>query len=175
MTTAPAIHLEPWGPGDLPLLKATLGVPEMMGHLGGPETDEQLADRQARYEQLAEPDRMFKIADDATGEGIGSVGYWERDIGDDVVWETGWFVVPAYQGRGIGAAATAMALDRARADDRHRFVHAYPSEENLPSNAICRKLGFTLLETIDFEYPPGSGNMLRCNDWQLDLFDGSAH
>jgi RimJ/RimL family protein N-acetyltransferase len=37
---------------------------------------------------------------------------------------------------------------------------------NAPSNAICRKLGFTLLGPHDFEY---RGTVLRCNDWRLDL------
>ena len=51
----------------------------------------------------------------------------------------------------------------------HQFVHAFPSTENPPSNGICRKLGFTLLEVCRFEYPPNSGNWMLCNDWQLDL------
>ena len=165
-----AIHLESWGPSDLALLRALLGDPAMMEHLGGPESQEQLVERQARYEQLAEPDRMFKIVDDATGEGIGSVGYWERTMPDgEVVWETGWFVLPAFQGRGIATAATALAIEHARNDGRHRSIHAYPSVDNPPSNAICRKLGFTLVEALDVGYPPSSGNMLRCNDWRLVL------
>jgi hypothetical protein len=41
------------------------------------------------------------------------------------------------------------------------------SPQNAPSNAICRKLGFTLLEELEFEYPPGS--FMRCNDWRLNL------
>ena len=56
----------------------------------------------------------------------------------------------------------------ARAEKRLRFVHAYPSVDNAPSNGICRKLGFTLLEECEFEYPKGS--LMRCNDWRLDLF-----
>lgn len=50
---------------------------------------------------------------------------------------------------------------------RHRFMHAFPSVENAPSNAICRKLGFALVEESEFEYPPS--NLMRCNDWRLDL------
>jgi hypothetical protein len=42
--------------------------------------------------------------------------------------------------------------------------------ENAPSNAICRKLGFELLEACDFEFPPG--HHMRCNDWRLDLQAG---
>jgi hypothetical protein len=56
-------------------------------------------------------------------------------------------------------------------EKQHRFVHAFPSVANAPSNAICRKLGFTLLEECEFEYPRGS--FMRCNDWRLDLFAGS--
>jgi hypothetical protein len=44
----------------------------------------------------------------------------------------------------------------------------HPSVDNPPSNAICRKLGFTLLEERQFEYPVG--NFMLCNVWQLDLF-----
>jgi RimJ/RimL family protein N-acetyltransferase len=53
----------------------------------------------------------------------------------------------------------------------HRFLHAFPSVGNAPSNAICRKLGFTLLEECEFEYPPGT--FMQCNDWCLDLFGRS--
>lgn len=52
--------------------------------------------------------------------------------------------------------------------DRHRFLHAYPSIDNPPSNALCRKLGFELMGEYDFEYPPG--HQMRCNDWRFDLF-----
>ena len=30
-----------------------------------------------------EPGRMFKIIDEASGEAVGSVGYWDRDVGDE--------------------------------------------------------------------------------------------
>ena len=43
------VHIEPWGAGDLPLLER-LNDPEMTRHVGGPETPEELADRQSRYE-----------------------------------------------------------------------------------------------------------------------------
>ena len=135
----------------------------MMRHLGGPESPAKLAERQARYEKPGSG--MFKIVLD--GEAVGSVGYWDRD---GTVWETGWSVLPAFQGRGIAKAATALAIDMARGERRHRYMHAYPSVENPASNAICRSLGFELLGEQEFEYPPASGNRLRCNDWRLELF-----
>jgi RimJ/RimL family protein N-acetyltransferase len=76
-------------------------------------------------------------------------------------------VLPAFQGRGLAGRATAEAITVARAERKHRFLHAFPSVDNAPSNAICRKLGFTLVEECEFEYP--LGNPMRCNDWRLDL------
>jgi len=76
-------------------------------------------------------------------------------------------VVPEFQGRGIAAAATRQAIERARSEKARRFLHAFPSVDNPPSNAICRRLGFTLLEALEFEYPPG--HFMRCNDWRLEL------
>ena len=84
-----------------------MGDPAMTEHLGGPESPEKLVDRQRRYEQLADSGtgRMLKIVDD-TGAPAGSVGYWEKDWRGEVVFEIGWMVLPAFQGRGIAGQAT---------------------------------------------------------------------
>jgi RimJ/RimL family protein N-acetyltransferase len=168
--TAMSLRLEPWGEGDLPLLRRIMGDPAMTEHLGGPETEEKLVERQGRYEQIDDTGtgRMFKIVDEASGEPAGSVGYWEKDWRDTTVWETGWSVPPKFQGRGIAGEATRQVIDAVRAEGRHRYLHAFPSVENAPSNAICRKLDFELLGALDFEFPPG--HPMRCNDWRLDLF-----
>jgi RimJ/RimL family protein N-acetyltransferase len=157
------IRLEPWSPGNVALLEGLLGDPAMMTHLGGPESPEKIAERQTRYER--DP-RQLRIVDVATGEGVGWVGYWERG---EEIFEIGWSVLPAHQGRGIASAATKGALDAARSEHDRRYVHAYPSVENGPSNGICRKLGFELLGSEEFEYPKGSGLTMRCNDWRFDL------
>jgi RimJ/RimL family protein N-acetyltransferase len=161
------VRLERWGKDDLPLLEQLLGDPKMMEHLGGPESAEKIAERQTRYEQ--DGSGMFKIVDESSGEAVGSVGYWERRWRDQDVYETGWSVLPAFQGRGIAGEATSLVIDLARSEGKHRYLHAFPSVDNAPSNAICRKLGFKLLEDVEFEYPKGS--FMRCNDWRLDLFE----
>ena len=164
------VRLEPWGEGDLPLLRRLMGDPAMTEHLGGPESEEKLVERQARYERVGEPGagRMFKLVDGATGDAMGSVGYWEKDWRGATVYETGWSVLPEFQGRGVAVAGTRLVIDAARDERRHRDLHAFPSVDNAPSNAICRKLGFELLGAHDFEFPPG--HWMRCNDWRLELF-----
>ncbi len=165
-----AVRIEPWSEGDLALDQQMLGDPAMTRYLGGPESDEQIAQRHAR--KLLLPDsgtgRMFKIIHEATGEAIGSVGYWENTWRGEEIYETGWMVLPAFQGRGIASTATAQTIAQARVDRKHQFLHAFPSVDNAASNALCRKLGFTLIEEFESEYP--RGKFMQCNDWRLDLF-----
>jgi len=163
------IRLEPWDEDDLPLVTEIMGTPEMTVYLGGPESPEKLEDRLARYRAAANPEsRMYKIVEVASDQGVGSVGYWERAEGGTTVYETGWSVIPAFQGRGIAARATHLAIEAARSERRNRYLHAYPRVDNGPSNGLCRRLGFTLLGSRAFEYPPG--HPILCNDWRLDLF-----
>ena len=161
------VLLRPWSVGDLPLLEKLLGDPEMMAYLGGPETPEQIARRHQRYLQLPETDHMFKIISNTTSEPLGSIGYWDRTWQDKPIYETGWFILPAYQGHGIATKAGKAMIEHARRECKHQFIHAFPSVSNGASNAICRKLDFSLVEECEFEYPPG--NFMQVNDWQFDL------
>jgi RimJ/RimL family protein N-acetyltransferase len=164
-STHPAVRLEPWGQKDLALLRLCVGEESMMRHLGGAESTEKIAERQRRYEQPGSG--QFKIIEQDTGEDVGWVGYWDREWRGGGVYEIGWAVIPAFQGRGVALAAAREAIASARAEARHQFVHAYPAVENAASNAICRRLGFVLLGPCELEYPPG--HSMGCNDWRLDL------
>jgi RimJ/RimL family protein N-acetyltransferase len=157
------VRLEPWSDADLPLLRAN-NTPEMTQHLGGPESEAKLLDRQRRY---VEGNDMFRVVVLPGGEVAGSTGYWGKDWQGEPVYETGWAVLPEFQGRGIAAAAVRAVVARAAAEGTRRHLHAFPSVENAPSNGVCRKVGFELLGEHDFEYPPG--HWMRCNDWRLDL------
>jgi RimJ/RimL family protein N-acetyltransferase len=128
------VRIEPWSERDLPLLQKCLGDAAMMSHLGGAESPEKIANRQAEYVQPGS--RQFKIVDESSGDGAGWVGFWDREWQGEAVYEIGWMVVPEFQGRGIAVAATAQAVERAKRDDKHRFMHAFPSVGNAPSNAI---------------------------------------
>lgn len=162
------VNLRAWSEDDLSLLQQLLGDPDMMAHLGGPETPEQIEKRHQRYLQLPETDHMFVILKGPNSEAAGSIGYWEKPWRDRLVYETGWFILPAYQGQGLATRAGKAVLEQARLEGRYQFMHAFPSVDNPASNAICRKLGFTLIEECQFEYPPG--HPMLVNDWRLDLF-----
>ncbi|GMK43887.1 GNAT family N-acetyltransferase [Paenibacillus glycanilyticus] len=162
------VKIEPWADVDLALLYR-LNAPEMLEHLGGPESEEQIIARHKRYLEIGGKGtgRMFSIILLPDREVVGSIGYWERIWQGETIYEIGWGVLPPFQGRGIAAAATAAALASAGAEQKHRYIHAFPSVDNPASNVICRKLGFLFIGECAFEYPPG--NIMQCNDWCIDL------
>lgn len=162
------LTLRAWTPADLPLLERLLGDPVMTQHVGGPETPEQIRKRLERYCTDTQI-HMFVIVLEFENAGIGSVGYWEREWQGEQVWESGWRILPEYQGKGSATRALRLIIERVRAEQKHRYLHAFPSIENVASNAICKKMGFVLQHEIDFEYPRGIGRFMRSNDWRLDL------
>ncbi|MEU5098799.1 GNAT family N-acetyltransferase [Streptomyces sp. NPDC020996] len=162
------VRLEGWGEGDLWLLRR-INSPEMTEHLGGPESEEKLLDRHRRYLEL-DSGRMYRVMLADSGETVGSIGFWERAWRGGAVWETGWGVLPEFQGRGLAARAARAVVQEARAAGGPRWLHAFPSVEHAASNAVCRRAGFTLLGPVDFEYP--KGHWITSNDWRIDLSAG---
>jgi RimJ/RimL family protein N-acetyltransferase len=162
------VRLRPYGPGDRWIQERFLKDPESTAHLGGPETDEQIARRHERYLAMTDPAKgaMFVIEAGPDWQPAGSVGYWEQTEADGtVVWETGWYVLPELRGRGIAGSGTRLAIDAAWAAVR-RPMHAFPNVDNGPSNTICRKLGMRLRATSEYEYP--KGHWMTRNDWVID-------
>lgn len=167
------ITLRLWEPQDLPLLQRLMGDPNMTEYLGGPESPEQILSRHEKYLNLARSgnNRGFAILVGEKQTPAGWVGYWEHEEDGETVWETGWSVLPQFQGQGVATKAAAEIIVIARQVGLHRFLDAYPAVENVASNAICKKLGFLLHHTGEIEYP--KGHMMLCNVWRLDLYAGS--
>lgn len=164
-TQTPQVRLEPWSDADFDLLSRQ-NTPEMTEHLGGPESPEKLADRHRRYLDPAENGSMFRVVL-PDGRVAGSTGFWNREWDGEAAYETGYAILPEFQGRGLAAAATRAAVEAARAEGRHRFVYAFPSVDHAASNAVCRKAGFELRGDSEFEYP--KGHFIRSNVWRFDL------
>lgn len=161
------INLRSWSEDDLPLLERLMGDPIMTKHIGGPETPQKIKKRLERYCTDSNI-HMFVIVLQPENIGIGSIGFWEKEWLGEFIWESGWRILPEYQGKGIATKAISLIIERAQAEQTHRFIHAFPSIDNVASNIICKKAGFILQKEVDFEYPPGK--FMRSNDWCLDLF-----
>jgi len=147
---------------DLPLTEALETDPEVMRELGGPIARSKLPDVHRR--RLNDP-WWFKFAVEPSGPAVGTIGIWEKDFRGATLHETGWMVLPAFQGRGFASAALGLLIQRVRAEPRFERMHAFPPVANAPSNALCRKFDFSLLGDTDFSY---AGRTLRCNHWALE-------
>jgi RimJ/RimL family protein N-acetyltransferase len=166
------VSIRPYGEGDLWLLERTLGDPSQMTNLNGPESEEKIQRRHKKFLAMsADPQTgcQFTVLAGSDNAPAGNVGYWESEWKGQKGWEMGWFVLPEFQGRGIATAATRLVVESLSKLKSHKFVFAFPSADNHPSNAICRNLGFALTEEVSNEYPPGSGRSLRVNIWTLAL------
>jgi RimJ/RimL family protein N-acetyltransferase len=146
-----------------------LNSPEMTAHLGGPETEEALKRRHERYLAAADAELVhcFTVVLEPDGIAVGNVNVWDREWRGRRVYEMGWGILPEYQGRGLATEAVKLAIQAARDTGQREAIHAFPSVDNGPSNAICRKAGFELLGSTQFEYP--KGHWMECNDWRLTL------
>jgi RimJ/RimL family protein N-acetyltransferase len=100
-------------------------------------------------------------------EVAGTVGYWEREWQGERVYETGYAILPEFQGRGLAVAALRAVVSSAAGEGALRYIHAFPHVEHAASNAVCRKAGFELVGMYEFEYP--KGHFAPSSDWRLDL------
>jgi len=156
------VELLPYTDGDRELTEALETDPEVMRELGGPIASAELAAVHRR--RLNDP-WWFKIVAEPSGPAVGEIGIWARDFGGATIHETGWMVLPAFQGRGMASAALGLLIERVQAEPRFESMHAFPPVANAPSNALCRRFAFSLLEETDVCY---AGRTLRCHHWALD-------
>jgi len=130
----PQVSLVPRSAGDLDLLRKT-NMPAMTEHLGGPETEEQLVARHRRYLDPEANRDMFRVVLPA-GEVVGSTGYWDHEWHGEPAHETGFGILPEFQGRGLAVAAVMAVVGKAKTVGRHRLLHAFPSIDHIASNVI---------------------------------------
>jgi RimJ/RimL family protein N-acetyltransferase len=162
------VELQVYTDADMALTEEIECDPEMMRELGGPLDEEKVPElHRKRLAGIASGDTWwFKIVPDPPGPAAGTIGIWETGPSGNEIHEIGWMVLPGFQGRGIASRALDMILSRARSDPRYEKVHAFPAVSNAPSNALCRKFGFSKVGERDFEF---RGSTLRCNHWELDV------
>src|SRR6187431_1403877 len=112
--TGMQVTLERWAADDLAVLQRA-NTPEMTRFLGGPESDEALAQRHADYLALWESGkvRMFRVSVD--GGTAGYAGWWEEEHDGAPVYEIGCVIEPGWQGRGVASAALAEVVRLAAA------------------------------------------------------------
>ena len=100
---------------------------------------------------------MFTIVEAATGESVGSVGYWERESHGGQVYETGWMVLPEFQGHGIATDATAQVIDLCRAERSTGTCTRIPRWKMRRRTRSASKLGFEVVDVDGVRVPDRLG------------------
>ena len=153
---------------DVPLYESLYCDPSMMEHLGGAWPKERAPVKLQQNLGVVEAGTawVFKVIPDGSTEAAGSVCIWEHLWRGEPISEIGWMILPPFQGRGLATQAVRAILEKARTKSRWNIIHAFPATANAPSNAVCRKAGFTLIEECELAW---DGHVIRCNHWLLDL------
>lgn len=160
------IQIEPWNEADLNLLLSS-NTNSMMKYLGGLENLKEIVSRHNHYLEMSRigTGQMFAIILLPYRTKIGTVGYWNRIWDGKLVCEIGWSILPQFQRRGIATIAVKKAIKKAQKETKHKYIHAFPAANNIPSNKICEKLNFKFIKKCNFEYP--IGKFMVCNMWRL--------
>lgn len=140
--------------------------PRVMGHLGGVST----ADTAERVHQwrLAAPERgdiFVTIVPDGAAEPVGVVGIWRSEIDGETVHELGAMILPGHQARGVGTRTWDLVRPLVQAAGISR-LDSYPGVDNVASNAILARIGFTRAGERDLDY---EGRPVRCAHWTRDV------
>ena len=127
------MDLVPYSDDDIRLIEELECDPETMRELGGPVSSDDLSDiHTPRLATAAGGDWFFKIVPEPNGPPAGTIGIWAARWRGASIHETGWMVLPAFQGRGVASAALETILGRARAEERFPLLHALSTPPNMP-------------------------------------------
>jgi RimJ/RimL family protein N-acetyltransferase len=163
----PSVRLRPYADSDRWLTEAIETSPVMMADLGGPLPAADIPGIHRRRLEGMAADRLwyFTVDLEPDGQTVGTICLWSDAYEGGRRSEAGWAVLEEFQGRGIATEALRLLVERAREDGRWGDIHAFTGASNGPSNAVCRKGGFTCMgeETVHY-----AGRRLRCNHWVLD-------
>jgi RimJ/RimL family protein N-acetyltransferase len=161
-----AMELVIYADADIALTEAIECDPEAMKELGGPIPRSEIPEVHRRRLAAADEGWWLKIVPDPGGPAVGTIGIWTSSWQGAVIHEVGWTVLPRFQGRGHATEALRLLLERIRAEPTLTRIHAFPGVTNAPSNALCRKFGFSNLGECEVRFRE---RPLRCSHWELTL------
>lgn len=170
---------------DLPLYLQMFCDAEYMKYLGGPNTPEaaeSMLKAHIRYHSAGKG-MTFKIIPDvedwpeteranselvASGQlGVGTVCIWQSEYKDEPCVEMGWGVARVFQGRGFGAKAVRLLLEKAR-EDRAKWtnIHVFTDVNNEASIRLCNSLGFIFEDECEVDY---NDKMFPARHYRVEL------
>ena len=88
---------------------------------------------------------LWAVCLKTTGEMIGDCGLTMQNIGGTILPEIGYHIAKAYQNRGYAKEAARAVRDWTFANTTFGVVYSYMKKANVPSSAVARANGMTLL------------------------------
>lgn len=161
--------LREMGPEDFDALYAVLADSDIMQHY--PYTFDE-ARVQNWINKNIERYRVFgfglwTICLQSSGEMIGNCGLTMRRIGGTILPEIGYHIAKAHQRRGYAKEAAQAVRDWTFAHTPFGMVYSYMKQSNLPSAAVARANGMTLLrEYTDAEQEQTAVYGISRTDWE---------
>ena len=135
---------------DLPALYALYEDPEVTQYMEGLLPYQEEAAKQEAYIANRYPFYeygLWMVCDKDTGEVIGRAGLEDRDLGEESLVELGYLIKPKYQRQGYAKEVCQVILNYAWENLGLEEVNCFVEEENLPSVALAKSLGFTYVCT----------------------------
>lgn len=169
----PSIRLRPYTDEDRWLTESIETNAVMMADLGGPLPEAEIPGIHARRLEGIAADLLWYLTVELEPErrAVGTICLWSDVVDGERRSEAGWAILHEFQGRGLATEALRQLLARAAEDGRWGDIHAFPGVSNGPSNAVCRKAGFSDVGEEIVEY---AGRRLRCNHWVLQAHAGQT-
>jgi RimJ/RimL family protein N-acetyltransferase len=140
--------------------------PDVMSELGGPQPADSIPVTHARRLKHVAAGDMWLVIEPEPGVAAGTIGVWPTTQDGVDMFEVGWMVLPRFQRQGIASRALALLIERCRAEAKIDAIHAFPGATNVPSNALCRRAGFTWVKEQEVLY---GDRPLKVNHWELGL------
>ena len=163
------LFLREMGPEDFDALYAVLADSDIMQHY--PYTFDE-ARVQNWINKNIERYRVFgfglwAVCLRSSGEMIGDCGLTMQNIGGTILPEIGYHLAKAHQRRGYAAEAAQAVRDWTFAHTPFGMVYSYMKQSNLPSAAVARANGMTLLrEFTDDEQEQTAVYGISRADWE---------
>jgi RimJ/RimL family protein N-acetyltransferase len=150
--------LRPFRESDLDAYTAVLQTPEVRASLHLPDSVGRgdAWDGMARWRGQWElrGTGHWAVEERATGEFVGRAGSHRPERADWPGIEIGWTLHPAHWGKGYATEAGAATVEHVFAHHDVDEVYSVILEENVASQAVAKRLGFTFWELRTFAFFP---------------------
>ncbi len=145
----PRLRFREWREEDFAPVAQFFADPLAVHYLGGEKSAEETWRLIAAYighYQLRSYSYMA-VAEKSTNQLIGSIGLWNSTPWPEL--ELGYWLFPAYQGKGYAYEAAKAAQQFAFAELGRETLVSYIDEENIASAKLAKRLGGTSEEEIE--------------------------